>query len=167
MGLFGGGNKKTYTTNNLTDARQQVSLNQLGGPAVVTKGNVNLTYIDQGAVQGGLAVANNAVTAALDHGNTVAKTAFQFGSQALNFGNNALAMTDKSAERAFNFATDVQRQADESQRDALSAIESTGKTALSYVDAANRSDLSRNFDNLIKWGGLVTVALAAVYFLKG
>lgn len=156
MGLFGGGNSKTEVEYELSDSRQNVSLNQTQGPAVISRGNVNLTYLDQGAIQGGLSLAQKA----LDHGGAVAKTAF-------DFGNNALMLTDRSASRAFNFATDVQRQADESQRDSLKAVEDTSKSALSYVDAANRSDLARNFDQLIKWGGIAAVVMAVAFVMRG
>lgn len=167
MGFFGSGDKKTRVNTNIDEERQNVSLNQVSGPAVITKGDVTLTYTDQGAVHGGLALANSALTGALDYGGAVAKTAF-------DFGNNALELSDRSAQRvlvagdrAFKFATDVQRQADESQRDALKEVSDTSTSALSYVDAANRSDLARNFDQLIKWGGIAAVVLAVAFMMRG
>lgn len=93
MGLFGGGNSKTTNTSTVNDNDKNYNLQGVSGQNVIAGENnsitnsVSTTVTDHGAVKSGIEAAKASVEGMID-----------FGGQAFGFGNDALAMVEKSGE---------------------------------------------------------------------
>lgn len=130
----------TKKTESNIDSRQ-FNLQEIDGPAVVGgKGDMDVRFSDQGAIEAGRDTAMEA----LDLGGQVTRDALDFGYS-------------------------VQREATESQREALQSVEGSNQRileaqgqALEFADEATRSEDARNLDQIVKYGALALAATVAI-----
>lgn len=96
-------------------------------------GDVAITYSDQGAIDAAEAIASR-----------------------------SLDTVDDGTRRALDFATRASETAAKVQRDAMGAVEDTGRAAFEWADGITRSDDTQNTQTLIRYGAAAAIAVVAL-----
>ena len=163
MGLFGGGNSKSSTTNNVDNSVTDQSKNINNAGASI--GNTdNSTYISNVTDGGAFDVVGQAIGA----NQSIIDSGFEFAGGAVDGAYNL-------SERAIGEATDLSKaislaNMDFSQSTMDSAIDSIQKSSDSAITAAltaTASESESTMNNMVKITGILAVVLVACFLVMG